>query len=158
MKQVDVFVTASIRGPARGTGRVMYIMRTQKKSGGDYESKPAIAEYDEATESRLVLYAVRDALQRLKYDCRVTIYTESLYIKSVLENHWLEEWERKGWKNAKGKEIQDSILWSQIYQLLDETGHELTAEHSSHEFTQWMRWKMQLVHAYKDVFWEVKEN
>ena len=133
-------------------------MRTQKKSGGDYESKPSIAEYDEATESRLVLYAVRDALQRLKYDCSVTIHTESLYIKSVLENHWLEEWEKKNWKNAKGKEIQDSILWSQIYQLLDETGHELTAEQGSHEFTGWMRWKMQIVKAYKDVFWEVTEN
>ena len=136
----------------------MYIMRTQRKSGDNYESRPAVAEYDEATENRLVLYAVRDALQRLKYDCRVTIYTECQYIKSVLDNRWLERWQINNWKNAKGKEIQDSILWSQIYQLLDETGHVLTAEKGSHEFSQWMRWKMQIVHAYKDTFWEIPEN
>ena len=136
----------------------MYIMRTQRENGANYESKPAIAEYDEATESRLILHAVRDALQRLKYDCRVTIYTECLYIKSVLDNHWLETWQQNNWKNAKGKEVQDSILWSQIYQLIDETGHILTAENGSHEFSHWMRWKMQLIHAYKDIFWEVTEN
>lgn len=157
MKQVDIFIAASIRGPARGTGRTMYIMRTQKKSGADYESKPSVAESDEATESRLVLLAIRDALQRLQYACSVIIHTESTYVANAINNRWMETWERNSWKNAKDREVQDSILWSQIYQILDETGHELSAEPGSHEFSQWMRWKMQFASAYKDIFSEVTE-
>lgn len=133
-------------------------MRTQKKSGADYESKPSVAESDEATEGRLVLLAIRDALQRLQYACSVIIHTESTYIANAVNSHWLESWERNGWKNAKDKEVQDSILWSQIYQILEETGHELSVEQGSHEFSQWMRFQMQIVDAYKDIFSDVTET
>jgi len=133
-------------------------MRTKRKNGADYESRPSVAEFDNVTEGRLVLLALRDAVQRLNYACSVTLYTESTYIASALENHWLEKWERSGWKSARGKEIRDSILWSRIYQLLDETGHELSAIPGSHEYAHWMRWQMQIAGAYKDIFSEVKEK
>ena len=158
MKQVDIFITAGIRGPARGTGRVMYIMKTKRKNGDDYESLPSVTESDNATEGRLVLLAIRDALQRMNYACTITIHTESTYIANAVNNHWLESWEQHSWRNAKDKEVQDSILWSQIYQTLEETGHELSAERGPHEFTHWMRFQMQIADAYKDIFSEVREK
>lgn len=76
MKVVDIFIGTTLRGSAKGSGRVMYIMRTKKKNGSDYEAAPQIAEYDDITESASVLYAIRDALQRLNYACTVVIHTE----------------------------------------------------------------------------------
>ena len=65
LKVVDIFIGTTLRGSAKGSGRVMYIMRTKRKNGSDYEAAPQIAEYDDTTESASVLYAIRDALQRL---------------------------------------------------------------------------------------------
>ena len=105
-----------------------------------------------------MLLAIRDALQILQYACSVTIHTENTYIANAVNNHWMESWEQNGWKNAKDKEVRDSILWSQIYQTLEETGHELAAEQGNHEYAHWMRWKMQFADVYKDIFSEVVEK
>ena len=74
LKVVDIFIGTTLRGSAKGSGRVMYIMRTKRKNGSDYEAAPQIAEYDDTTESASVLYAIRDALQRLNYACTVVIH------------------------------------------------------------------------------------
>ena len=76
LKVVDIFIGTTLRGSAKGSGRVMYIMRTTRKNGSDYEAAPQIAEYDDTTESESVLRAIRDALQRLHYACTVVIHTE----------------------------------------------------------------------------------
>ena len=51
LKVVDIFIGTTLRGSAKGSGRVMYIMRTTRKNGSDYEAAPQIAEYDDTTES-----------------------------------------------------------------------------------------------------------
>lgn len=58
LKAVDIFIGTTLRGSAKGSGRVMYIMRTKRKNGSDYEAAPQIAEYDDTTESASVLYAI----------------------------------------------------------------------------------------------------
>lgn len=157
MRQVDIYITAGIRGPARGDARVMYLMRTKRNDGSDHESLPSVAGYAGVTEARLVLLALRDALQRMRYACRIVIHTESAYIASAVNNRWMEAWERHGWKNARGKEVRDSTLWSQVCQLTDEAGHELCAECGSHEYSHWMRFQMPLADAKEDIFSEVRE-
>lgn len=133
-------------------------MRTKLKSGADKESAPEIAEYDNATESRLVLYAIRDAIGRLKYACRVVIHTECEYVAAAIEQHWPEAWQENAWKSSKGKEVKDAVLWSMILQDLEESGHELTAERGKHEWSQWMQWNMPITKAYKDTFYKVEKD
>lgn len=158
MQTVEIFIGTSLRGPAKGVGRVMYLMRTKLKSGADKESAPEIAEYDNATESRLVLYAIRDAIGRLKYACRVVIHTECDYVAAAIEQHWPEAWQENAWKSRKGKEVKDAVLWSMILQDLEESGHELTAEPGKHEWSQWMQWNMPITKAYKDTFCKVVKD
>ena len=158
MQTVEIFIGTSLRGPAKGVGRVMYLMRTKLKSGADKESAPEIAEYDNATESRLVLYAIRDAIGRLKYACKVVIHTECEYVAAAIEQHWPEAWQENAWKSSKGKEVKDAVLWSMILQDLEESGHELTAERGKHEWSQWMQWNMPITKAYKDTFYKVEKD
>lgn len=136
----------------------MYRMRAVLPSGRIKESKTGIAEYASATESSLVLYALRDALQRMNYACSITVHTECVYIRAVIEQRWLEDWEGNGWKNSKGGEVKDSILWQQVYRQLEEDGHELRVEAGKHEFSGWMRWQMPLTRAYQDIFRYIDEK
>ena len=158
MKTVDIYIGTSIRGPGRGAGRVMYLMKTKLQSGADHESAPEVAEYDDATESRLVLYALRDAMGRMNFACHVVIHTECEYVAAAINQHWPEAWQENAWKSSKGKEVKDAVLWSMILQDLEEQGHELVAEPGKHEYSQWMYWKLPLAKAYKDTFCRMEKE
>ncbi len=156
MQRVDIYIGTSLRGPAKGEGRVIYTMKTKRGNGADYESLPSMAAYQEATEARLVLYALRDALRRMNYACEVMVHTESAYIASAIQNRWHQEWRAGGWKNSKGREVKDSALWGDILNELEEGGHELEADAGKHEYSEWMRWKMELSQPLYDVFTKIR--
>lgn len=135
----------------------MYVMKCQRADGREYETKAEIAEYEEATESRLALYAIREALGRMNYACEITIHTECGYVAAAIRQGWLRAWERKNWKNSRGEEVKDSILWSQIYQETEENGHILKAEVGRHEYSDLMRYRMRKAYADQNVFGEIPE-
>lgn len=158
LRRVDIFIGTSIRGPGKGIGRSMYVMKCFRKSGEPYESDPEVAQYEQATESRLVLYAIRDALGRLNYACHVIVHTECSYVAAAFEQDWPIQWQENGWKNKKGKDVADSILWSEILQELEASGHLLEFEAGKHEFSHWMQWNFPLVQAWNDVFAKVEKR
>lgn len=103
---IEMFVSATLRGSAKGTGKVMYTLRT-KKNGENYEKPPEIGKA-ESTANRLVLWSICRALERLPSNREIVIYTENSYIASVINQCWPERWARNGWKNSRGKEIKDA--------------------------------------------------
>jgi ribonuclease HI len=52
------------------------------------------------TNNRMELMAVIQGLGALTRPCRVTIYTDSSYVKNGVEV-WLQNWKQKGWKTWK---------------------------------------------------------
>ena len=84
MREVGLYIGTTLRGSAKGTGRVMFLLKTKRKTGQDYESSPEVGEFADTTERRLVLLGILEALKRLNYACTVTIHTECDYIQSVL--------------------------------------------------------------------------
>ena len=69
----------------------------------------------ETTNNRMELRAAIEGLKALKERCRVTITTDSVYVKNGITS-WLEGWKKKGWKTAGRKPVKNVDLW----QLLDE--------------------------------------
>ncbi|MCM1026501.1 MAG: hypothetical protein NC432_08680 [Roseburia sp.] len=134
-----------------------YVMKCRRADGREHESRAEVAEYDEATESRLVLYGIREALQRLRYSCEVVVHTECAYVAGAIAQGWPEAWERGHWKNRKGEAVKDSVLWSQILQEVTEQGHQLKAEAGKHEYANWLRYKMHLAPGHKEVFWQIPD-
>ncbi|MCM1190646.1 MAG: hypothetical protein NC541_15305 [bacterium] len=132
-------------------------MCCKRADGRDYEADPNIAAYENATESSLVLHALRDALQRLKYACEVVVHTDCSYIAAAIGQGWPEVWAGKNWKNSRGEEVKDSVLWDMILEELEEGGHILRVEKGKHEYRNLMRWKLQMVAAYRDVFMPVRD-
>lgn len=152
LKVVDIFIGTTLRGSAKGPGRAMYIMRTKRKNGSDYEAAPEIAEYDDTTESELVLRALRDAMQRLNYACTVVIHTECSNVAAAISQHWPEKWQRNSWKSSKGNDVKNAILWEMLLQDVEEGGHILRAEGEKHEYAEWMRFNMPIKRALRNAF------
>lgn len=157
MQLVELYIGTSLRGPERGTGKTLYMLRSKLKNGEDYEKK-AIAERDDATESRLVLHALKDALQRINFACEVVVFTECTYVAAAINNKWPCAWKGNNWQNGRKQQVKDAELWRDIMEILDDTGHELSTRAGKHEFSLWMQSNIPRIHANKDTFSEVKEE
>lgn len=95
-------------GPG-GWGTILLYQNTEKTLSG-YEPN--------TTNNRMELTAVIQGLSALKTDTLpVTVYTDSKYIVDAINQHWLDNWQVKGWVNATKKPVANRDLWEQIINL-----------------------------------------
>ena len=66
--------------------------------------------------------AVIEALASLRRRCRVTVHTDSQYVKLGV-TEWLPMWIRRGWKTAGNKAVKNADLWRRLAQLA--AGHDI---------------------------------
>ena len=66
------------------------------------------------TNNRMELQAVIEALSALKRPSEVTLYTDSVYVRSGIMQ-WIHNWKRNGWKTSDRKPVKNADLW----QILD---------------------------------------
>jgi ribonuclease HI len=62
------------------------------------------------TNNRMELTAVVEGLRALKQSCRVTIYTDSRYLKDGITS-WIHKWKRNGWQTAQKEPVKNKDLW-----------------------------------------------
>lgn len=93
MQTVDIYTGTSIRGPGRGQGRAMYLMRCYRPDGSVRKESKRIAAFADATESSLTLYALRDALSRFNCGCEIVLHTECGYVAAAINRGWPENGE-----------------------------------------------------------------
>lgn len=68
------------------------------------------------TNNRMELKAAIEGLSLLKEPCKVSIFTDSQYVKNGI-TQWLEGWKLKNW-HTKGKTpVKNKDLWQQLDQL-----------------------------------------
>jgi hypothetical protein len=123
--RVNIYITTSIRGPAKRNGGYGYVIEFIKKDGSPI-TRSGVGYEAKATENRLVLLALKGALKRLTKHCSVLVFTKCEHILSSYKNGWIFEWEKNNWTNAKGTKLSDWELWRDIWEL--STMHELSFE------------------------------
>jgi ribonuclease HI len=84
---------------------------------GDHE-KELFGGDAQTTNNRMELTAVIEALSALKRRCRVTIHTDSEYVRKGI-TEWIHAWKSRGWLTADKKPVKNADLW----QRLDELRH-----------------------------------
>ena len=97
-KQVTLYTDGACSGNpgAGGWGAVLlYGEHRLELSGGERET----------TNNRMELTAVIEGLKRLKYPCRVEVYSDSAYTVNAFAEGWAEQWQRSAWKKADGKPV-----------------------------------------------------
>lgn len=80
----------------------------------DQERELYGAEAD-TTNNRMELTAAVAALQALKRPCRVTLVTDSEYVRRGI-TEWLPGWKRRGWRTAANKPVRNEDLWRALEQ------------------------------------------
>ena len=65
----------------------------------------------QTTSNRMELFAVISGLGALKQPCEVDVYSDSAYVVNAFEQHWVQNWLRNGWKNAKKEPVENQDLW-----------------------------------------------
>ena len=73
---------------------------------------------EETTNNRMEMMAVIKALEAIKGEPKIELYTDSKYVMDGI-NEWLEGWKAKGWKTAAKKPVKNVDLWEQIDALVE---------------------------------------
>ena len=109
---VDIYIETSLKGPAVRRGAGEWLVEFRLKNG-DPETRSGIIYKESTTENALVLELIRDAFSILTKTCSVRVNTECEHVLNAMNNHWLAQWMKNGWNNAKGKPVKNAQLWQE---------------------------------------------
>lgn len=89
----------------------------------------------QTTNNRMEVMAVIDGLKRLKYPCKVDVYSDSAYTVNAFANGWIYGWRKNGWKKSDNKPVQNVDLWEELYALtkIHEVTFHKVAGHADNE-------------------------
>lgn len=111
MALVEIYTDGACSGNpgAGGWGALLRCGETEKElSGGE----------NETTNNRMELTAVIKALQALKRECEVMLYTDSKYVMDGV-NQWMPNWKKNNWRTTNKKsEVKNIDLWLELDKLL----------------------------------------
>lgn len=65
------------------------------------------------TNNRMELLAAIATLETLKTPSRITIVTDSAYVKNGI-TAWMHGWKKNGWKTAAKKPVKNADLWERL--------------------------------------------
>ena len=65
------------------------------------------------TNNRMELTAVIQSLSALKARCRVTLYTDSQYVRQGITT-WIHGWRKRGWLTAARQPVKNQDLWQRL--------------------------------------------
>ena len=104
MKEIDIYTDGACSGnPGPGGWGVVLIYQENKKELSGYQP--------ETTNNRMELFAVIQGLSALKESCAVNLYSDSSYLVNAFEKHWIEKWQRNGWKTSTKSPVENQDLW-----------------------------------------------
>ncbi len=106
LSRVEIFTDGACRGNpgAGGWGAVLrYRGRERELFGGEPDT----------TNNRMELTAAIRALEALQRRCRVSVYTDSQYVRDGITT-WLADWKRRDWRTADRKPVKNQDLWQRL--------------------------------------------
>jgi ribonuclease HI len=111
MKKVSIYTDGACSGnpgPGGWGAVLMYGDKARELSGGDAAT----------TNNRMELMGVISALGALKEPCKVELYSDSQYVVNAINEGWLTNWRKKGWRRRDG-EVKNIDLWLTLIPLLE---------------------------------------
>jgi len=106
LKQVEIFTDGACKGnPGPGGWGALLRYGGIEKSlyGGEQET----------TNNRMELMAAIEGLNALREPCKVTITTDSQYVRKGI-TEWLANWKRNGWRTAAKEPVKNADLWQRL--------------------------------------------
>ena len=131
MKEVIIYTDGACSGNPGpgGWGAVLRYGSAEKEMSGG----KAIS-----TNNEMELTAVVEALSALRERCKVKLYSDSSYVVNAINQRWIYNWSRNGWKNSKKETLPNLTLWQQLYTLLQQQDVEFiwVRGHADNEYNE----------------------
>ncbi|MBQ9955803.1 MAG: ribonuclease HI [Eggerthellaceae bacterium] len=122
LTEVTIYSDGSSRGNPGpgGYGSLLHFRDT----GGQLHVKELSAGFSCTTNNRMELLGAIVALEALKRPCRVRLVSDSQYLVNAFNQHWIEGWLKRGWKNAQKEPVKNVDLWQRLLKAAEP--HEIT--------------------------------
>ncbi len=128
LKEVTVFTDGACQGNPGPGGYCAVLVHGEKR-------REIVGGFRRTTNNRMELMAAIAALEALNYRCRVTVWTDSKYLRDSVELGWAKRWRSKGWVVKSGERAANVDLWERLLSLCD--GHDVEFRwlkgHAGHE-------------------------
>ncbi|OAT48680.1 ribonuclease HI [Proteus hauseri] len=114
-KQVEIFTDGSCLGNP-GPGGYGAILRYQQ------HEKTLSEGFFMTTNNRMELLAAIVALEALKFPCKITLTTDSQYVRQGI-TQWIHSWKKRQWRKADKSPVLNVDLWKRLDTAI--TPHEI---------------------------------
>lgn len=115
MKNVTIYTDGACRGNGKentiGAYGIVLIYNEVKK-----EIKKSFVN---TTNNIMELSAVIDALSMLKEPCSVKIYSDSAYVVNAINQNWIKNWIKNGWRTSSKEPVKNRELWEKLIKLME---------------------------------------
>ena len=74
---------------------------------------------DNTTNNQMELTAAIQALKYFEDSEKITLFTDSQYVKNGIES-WINNWKKNGWKTASKQPVKNKDLWTELDQMTNE--------------------------------------
>jgi ribonuclease HI len=110
---VKLFTDGAARGNPDGPGGYGSILQYVDKNGTLHEREFS-AGYKKTTNNRMELMAVIVGLEALTKPCDVEVISDSKYVTDAFNQHWVEGWLKRNWKNSAKQDVKNIDLWQRL--------------------------------------------
>ena len=110
---IKLYSDGSARGNPNGPGGYGTILQyIDGKS--ELHEREFSGGYKKTTNNRMELLGVIIGLEALNKPCEVTVYSDSKYVTDAFNQHWIENWIKKGWQTSTNKPVKNIDLWKRL--------------------------------------------
>lgn len=95
-------------GPGGWGALLIWNGKEKELSGGEHDT----------TNNRMEMRAVIEGLKILKRPCHVKIHSDSALIVNTFNQNWIDNWQKKGWKKADKKPVENRDLWEAMLRAM----------------------------------------
>lgn len=117
LSNVTIYSDGSSRGNP-GPGGYGSVLHFQDSSGA-LHVKELSQGFECTTNNRMELLGAIVAFEALKRPCRVKLVSDSQYLVNAFNQHWIEGWLKRGWKNAKNEPVKNVDLWKRLLKAIE---------------------------------------
>ena len=122
LPQVTIYTDGAARGNP-GPGGYGAVLSFREPDGTMHERELSQG-YERTTNNRMELMGAVAGLEALKKPCAVELHSDSKYLVDAFNQHWVDGWLKRDWKNSQKKPVKNVDLWKRLLQA--KSTHEVT--------------------------------